>query len=75
LARRARWGLPAMSHTFPTRTRIFDLSIVDARQGWVLGTSCTASGDRRVRVLRGTTDSLLVTHNRPPPFTFTVGPG
>jgi hypothetical protein len=53
-----------MSLTSPTLTRILDLSFVDARQGWVLGASCTAPGDRCVRVLRGTTDSLLVTHNR-----------
>ena len=64
-----------MSLTSPTLTRILDLSFVDARQGWILGASCTVSGDRCVRVLRGTTDSLLVTHNRPPPFTFAVGPG
>jgi photosystem II stability/assembly factor-like uncharacterized protein len=45
-----------MSLTSPTLTRILDLSFVDARHGWVLGASCTASGDRCVLVLRGTTD-------------------
>ena len=49
-------GVPAMSLTSPTLTRILDLSFVDARHGWVLGASCTASGDRCVLVLRGTTD-------------------
>ncbi|HKC73542.1 MAG TPA: hypothetical protein VKF37_04990, partial [Chloroflexota bacterium] len=60
-------GLPAMSLTSPTLTRILDLSFVDARHGWVLGASCIASGDRCVLVLRGTTDGGRTWQSLPAP--------
>jgi photosystem II stability/assembly factor-like uncharacterized protein len=60
-------GLPAMSRTSPTLTRILDLSFVDAWHGWVLGASCTVSGDRCVLVLRGTTDGGRTWQSLPTP--------